>query len=62
MLESELQGVLKALRGADIAITSIHHHMVNETPKIVFLHYWGAGSVGKLAKAIKTSLDTQAKA
>jgi hypothetical protein len=62
MLESELQGVLKALRGADIAITSIHHHMVNETPKIVFLHYWGAGSVSKLAKAIKTALDTQAKA
>jgi hypothetical protein len=62
MLESELQGVLKALRGADIAITSIHHHMVNETPKIVFLHYWGAGSVSKLAKAIKTALDTKAKA
>ncbi len=61
MLESELQGVLKALRGADITITSIHHHMVNETPRIVFLHYWGTGSVSNLAKAIKTALDTQAK-
>jgi hypothetical protein len=61
MLESELQGVLKALRGAGINITSIHHHMVNETPKIVFLHYWGTGSVSDLAKAIKTALDTQAK-
>ena len=61
MLESELQGVLKALRGAGINITSIHHHMVNETPKIVFLHYWGTGSVNDLAKAIKTALDTQTK-
>jgi hypothetical protein len=61
MLESELQGVLKALRGAGINIAAIHHHMVNETPKIVFLHYWGAGSVSDLAKAIKTALDTQSK-
>lgn len=61
MLESELQGVLKALRGAGINIAAIHHHMVNETPKIVFLHYWGAGSVSDLAKAVKTALDTQEK-
>ncbi|WP_027148674.1 LppY/LpqO family protein [Methylobacter tundripaludum] len=61
MIESELQGVLKALRGAGINIAAIHHHMVNETPKIVFLHYWGAGSVSDLAKGIKAALDTQAK-
>jgi hypothetical protein len=61
MLESELQGVLKALRSSGIFITAIHHHMVNETPKIVFLHYWGVGTVSDLAKAIKTALDTQAK-
>lgn len=61
MLESELQGVLKALRSAGINIVAIHQHMVNETPKIVFLHYWGAGSVSNLAKSIKTALDTQSK-
>ncbi len=61
MLEPELQGVLKALRGASINIAGIHHHMVNETPKIVFLHYWGTGSVSDLVKGIKTALDTQAK-
>lgn len=61
MLESELQGVLKALRGAGISITAIHNHMVGESPKVVFLHYWGSGSVSDLAKAIKAALDTQAK-
>ena len=59
MRESELQGVLKALRRGGISITAIHHHMVNESPKIVFLHYWGTGSVSDLAKAIKTALATQ---
>jgi len=61
MLESELQGVLKALRSSGIFITAIHHHMVEESPKIIMLHYWGTGSVSDLAKSIKTALDTQAK-
>jgi hypothetical protein len=62
VLESELQGVLKALRGAGVAITSIHNHMVGESPRIVFLHYWGAGTVSDLAKAVKAGLDSQPKA
>jgi Domain of Unknown Function (DUF1259) len=61
MLESELQGVLKALRSVGIFITAIHHHMIGESPKIILLHYWGTGSVSDLAKAVKTALDTQAK-
>lgn len=61
MIEPELQGVLRALRAAGINIAAIHQHMVNETPKIVFLHYWGTGSASDLAKAIKTALDTQGK-
>lgn len=61
MLESELQGVLKALRSGGIAITAIHNHMVGESPRIVFLHYWGAGNVSDLTKTIKAALDTQSK-
>ncbi|MGZ8192687.1 MAG: DUF1259 domain-containing protein, partial [Methylobacter sp.] len=60
MLESELQGVLKALRRAGIFITAIHHHMIGESPKIILLHYWGTGSVSDLATAIKTALNIQA--
>jgi hypothetical protein len=61
MLESELQAVLKALRGAGIVITTIHNHMVGESPRIVFLHYWGSGTAIDLAKAFKAALDTQSK-
>jgi hypothetical protein len=60
MFESELQGVLKALRNTGIFITAIHHHMTGESPKIIFLHYWGTGSVSNLARAIKTALNSQA--
>jgi hypothetical protein len=34
--------------------------MINESPRIIFLHYWGRGSTESLAKGIKAALDTQA--
>lgn len=59
MLESEVQNVLKALRAADINIVAIHNHMVSESPRYVFLHYWGTGPVSKLAGRLRAALDTQ---
>ncbi len=59
MLESELQGVLKALRGAGINVVAIHQHMTGESPRVMFLHYWGVGSTQVLAKGLKTALDAQ---
>ena len=59
MLEPELQGVLKALRGAGINIVAIHQHMSGEQPRVLFLHFWGVGRTTDLAKGIKSALDTQ---
>jgi hypothetical protein len=58
VLEGELQGVLKSLRGSDINIVAIHSHMESENPKVLFLHYWGVGPTAKLAKAVKEALST----
>ena len=59
MLESELQPVLKALRSAGIDVVAIHHHMTMESPRVIFLHYWGIGATSDLAKGLKAALDTQ---
>ncbi len=59
MLEGEVQGVLKALRRANINIVAIHNHMIGELPRYVFLHYWGVGPVEDLAKGLKAALATQ---
>ena len=56
MLESELQAVLKALRGAGIDIVAIHQHMTGEEPRIVFLHYWGVGRAEELARGVHAAL------
>ncbi len=59
MLESEVQPVLKALRSSGINIVAIHNHMTGETPRIIFLHYWGIDSTANLARALKIALDSQ---
>lgn len=51
--EDELQPVLKALRAGKFHVVAIHHHMVGETPRILFLHYWGRGPVAELGRVLK---------
>jgi hypothetical protein len=59
MLEGELQTVLKTMRGDGINIVAIHQHMTGESPRYLFLHYWGKGKAADLAKSVKHALDTQ---
>jgi hypothetical protein len=46
MLESELQAVLKKLRGANIDVVAIYQHMTGDQPRMMFLHYWDRQSRG----------------
>jgi hypothetical protein len=57
MLESELQPVLKALRGHGIDVVAIHQHMSGEQPRVLFLHYWGIGKATDLAAAVVAALQ-----
>ncbi|HEX8950912.1 MAG TPA: DUF1259 domain-containing protein [Polyangia bacterium] len=61
MLESELQGVLKALRAANIDVVAIHQHMAGEAPRVLFLHYWGIGRTTELAAGLKAALAKTAR-
>lgn len=59
MHENELQPVLRAMRSNNINIVAIHQHMTSESPRIVFLHYWGKGKATELASSVKAALDAQ---
>ena len=61
MLQGEVQGVLKALTRAGISVVAIHNHMIEEEPRIVFLHFWGKGPAEELARGIHVALDSQQK-
>ena len=61
MLESEVTPVLKALRKNGLDVVAIHHHMTNDRPVIVFLHYWGTGPADKLAMGFKSAVNELGK-
>jgi hypothetical protein len=54
--EAELQPVLKELRAGGVHVVAIHHHMSGETPRLLFLHYWGRGKAVDLAAVIRRAL------
>jgi hypothetical protein len=56
MLEGELQSVLKVLRSGGIDVVAIHQHMTGESPRIMFLHYWGVGRPEDLARTLVSAL------
>ena len=61
MLENEVTPVLKVLRRNGLDVVAIHHHMVEVTPMVIFLHYWGRGPAEKLATGFKEALDQLGK-
>jgi len=61
MLSQEITPVLKALRSNNLNVVAIHNHMTTGQPTIYFLHYWGTGSVEKLATGFKAALDELGK-
>jgi hypothetical protein len=61
MLADEVAPVIKALVENGIEVVAVHNHMVHEQPRIFFLHYWGVGNAGQLAKGLKAALDQTGK-
>jgi hypothetical protein len=60
MTGPEVQKVIRELRKGGINIAAVHNHMLDEAPRIFFLHYWGTGPAEKLAKTVHDAFD-QAK-
>ena len=61
MLEEEVQPVIKALVTNGIEVVAVHNHMVEESPKVFFLHYWGTGPADRLANGLKMALASTRK-
>ncbi len=57
LLAGEVNPVVKALTENGIAVTAIHNHMLFESPRLFFLHFWGFDAPEKLAAGLKAALD-----
>jgi hypothetical protein len=54
--ETEVGAVMRELRAHGIAVTGIHNHLAGETPRVIYVHYEGAGDPVKLAKGLMATL------
>ncbi len=57
MTASEVNKVIRALRKGGINLAAVHNHMLDEEPRIFFLHYWGTGPAKKLAETVRNAFD-----
>jgi Domain of Unknown Function (DUF1259) len=60
MVSSEVNPVIKALRAGGIEVTALHSHMLDEQPRLFFMHFWANDNAIKLAKTLRTALDEMA--
>ncbi|MBY5720631.1 DUF1259 domain-containing protein [Rhizobium leguminosarum] len=57
---TEVNPVIKAMQDNGIEITALHSHMLNEEPRMFFMHFWANDAAQKLAKGLRAALDNVA--
>jgi biotin operon repressor len=57
LLGSEVNPVITALRQNGIQVTAVHSHMLQEEPRLFFMHFWANDDAVKLAKGLRAALD-----
>ncbi len=57
LLASEVNPVLRALRENGIEVTALHNHMLDEQPRMFFVHFWANDDAVKLAQGLRAALD-----
>src|SRR6266849_1870595 len=56
----EVNPLIRALRAGAIEVTAIHSHMLDEQPRLFFVHFWANDDAVKLARGIRAALDKTA--
>ncbi|MBM9400075.1 DUF1259 domain-containing protein [Gluconacetobacter azotocaptans] len=57
LIASEVNPVLRTLRDHGIAVTALHNHMLNDQPRLFFMHFWANDDADRLAQGLKAALD-----
>jgi hypothetical protein len=53
----EVNPVIRTLQANGIEITAVHNHMLDEQPRLFFMHFWANDSADKLAHGLRAALD-----
>jgi hypothetical protein len=53
----EVNPVIAALEEHNIQITALHNHMLDEQPRLFFMHFWAVGAPENVSAGIKAALS-----
>jgi hypothetical protein len=60
LLDQEVQDVMSGLFAGGLAVTAVHNHLNEISPRVMYMHYEGRGDAVQLAKALRQALAASA--
>ena len=54
---AEVTPVMRTLRENGIDVTALHNHMLDDQPRMFFMHFWANDDAAKLASGLRAALD-----
>jgi hypothetical protein len=60
MIASEVNPVIRALQANGIQPAALHSHMLTESPRLFFMHFWANDDAATLAKGLRAALNNMA--
>ena len=57
LLQPEVGPVIEKLQESNFEITGIHNHLINEIPRVMYVHYMGRGDPEQLATSLRSTLE-----
>jgi hypothetical protein len=56
LVADEVNPVIRELESHGISITALHSHMLRESPRLFFMHFWGVGAPEKIGEGLRAAL------
>jgi len=57
LIADEVNPVLRELHSHGIQVTALHSHMLRESPRLFFMHFWGVDTPEKIGEGLKAALS-----
>jgi hypothetical protein len=56
LIAEEVNPVIRELEAHGIQVTALHSHMLRETPRLFFMHFWGLDEPTRIAEGLRAAL------
>jgi len=57
LIADEVAPVVRVLRDPNVDVDALHMHMLDDSPRLFYLHWWAVGDPATVASGLKAALD-----